>query len=93
MHLFFSVSVSSNKNVERPKTAIVLPTYQNKKSVTVSKKSVKGTSNEEEQNRLAALQLLEEHGIEMLEGEDINLVASAVGSGQTVVLTGKIKIQ
>lgn len=62
-----------------------MPTYQNKKgSVTVKK-----IKNEEEQrNRLATLQLLEEHGIEMLEGEDINLVASAVGSGQTIVLTG-----
>lgn len=62
-----------------------MPSYQNKKAnVTVKK-----LKNEEEQrNRLATLQLLEEHGIEMLEGEDINLVASAVGSGQTIVLTG-----
>lgn len=53
----------------------------------MSKKPVKANSHEDQQSRLAALQLLEEHGIEMLEGEDINLVASAVGSGQTVVLT------
>ncbi|KAK6644479.1 hypothetical protein RUM43_000746 [Polyplax serrata] len=78
------VNGTVNKNLDRPKTAIILPTYQNKKgSVTVKK-----IKNEEEQrNRLATLQLLEEHGIEMLEGEDINLVASAVGSGQTIVLT------
>ncbi|KAL0271202.1 UNVERIFIED_CONTAM: hypothetical protein PYX00_008374 [Menopon gallinae] len=75
-----------NKSLDRPKTAIVLPTYQNKKGST-SKKEVKSTSDEERQNRMAALQLLEEHGIEMLDGEDINLVASAVESGQTVVLT------
>lgn len=82
------VNVSSVKNIDRPKTAIVLPTYQNKKMGAVAKKTVKtGNLNEEHQSRLAALQLLEEHGIEMLEGEDINLVASAVGSGQTVVLT------
>lgn len=49
---------------------------------------MKSTTDEERQNRMAALQLLEEHGIEMLDGEDINLVASAVESGQTVVLTG-----
>lgn len=80
--------VTGVKNLDRPKTAIVLPTYQNKKVTAISKKPVKtGNVNEEQQNRLAALQLLEEHGIEMLEGEDINLVASAVGSGQTVVLT------
>lgn len=84
---FEIVNAGGAKHLDRPKTAIVLPTYQNKKITAVTKKPVKATTNEEQQSRLAALQLLEEHGIEMLEGEDINLVASAVGSGQTVVLT------
>lgn len=76
-----------NKHLDRPKTAIILPNYPNKKpGVTIKK--LKNSVEEEQRNRLATLQLLEEHGIEMLEGEDINLVASAVGSGQTVVLTG-----
>lgn len=37
-------------------------------------------------------QYLEDHGIEMLEGEDVNLVAAAIGSGQSVYVTGTTSV-
>lgn len=55
-----------------------------KQTKTMLKKSLgqKDVENEE------VWQYLEDHGIEMLEGEDVNLVAAAIGSGQSVYVTG-----
>jgi hypothetical protein len=48
-----------------------------------------GSSHQKKLQGSATLQLLQAHGITMLPADDTTLVASAVESGQTVVLTGK----
>jgi hypothetical protein len=49
---------------------------------------VPGFSHQKKQQGSATLQLLQAHGITMLPADETTLVASAVESGQTVVLTG-----
>jgi hypothetical protein len=48
-----------------------------------------GSSHQKRHQGSATLKLLQAHGITMLPADETTLVASAVESGQTVVLTGK----
>jgi hypothetical protein len=48
-----------------------------------------GSSHQKRHQGSATLKLLQAHGITMLPADETTLVASAMESGQTVVLTGK----